>query len=644
MRRGSTEPGAIPRKLGGASFPGIRDLHEGRRIDESQILELLEWIDRRLDCADFRLVTVLRTLYAYSELISAPTLEAMKRSVLTFRYAMDEPGEDSMCFWSENHQLLFASSEYLAGALYPGEIFANAGMTGAAHRKRGRARLLRWLSWRWDFGFSEWHSNTYYEEDAAGLALLVDFSPDADLRRKAEIVLDLLLVDIAAHSLDGFFAAASGRCYEEQKKDPSRADVLDIAKAIFDPEAGVVGEGGAAPADTAPGGSSFRGSPDCTRIGMNFLLSRTYAVPPIIREIGRSVGTVADSAPVLSSMGLDLSEIAREFPDAGDMEGRGMFLWGMEAFTNPQSVDLSMKMWGAWNLKNNGFLRELRALDKPFASALGLLPAAVRLLNPVTQGLAIQRGNTYTLRGPGWMLSTAQRHHAGEFSDQQHIWQATFASGASIFVTHPAKAPFLDAERNATPGYWTGNGILPDSVQDGAVHMSIYDLRRRRGFMERPRLMFTHAWVSPGRFDVIRLEGRRLFARTGASYVLLLGKNPLRPGEPGEFIQDGALTYWICEISSAGDWADSGGFEGFCASSLERNAEFSGRRLVYRGKRILDLTWKGPFLVDGKPVDTEYPRFDSPWGRIERKPAAVELSAEGHSLRLGFESGDRDYT
>ena len=39
--------------------------------------------------------------------------------LLNFRYWRDEPGKNSMCYWSENHQVLFATAELLAGQLWP---------------------------------------------------------------------------------------------------------------------------------------------------------------------------------------------------------------------------------------------------------------------------------------------------------------------------------------------------------------------------------------------------------------------------------------------------------------------------------------------------------------------------------------------
>ena len=75
-----------------------------------------------------------------------------------------------MEFWSENHYIMFASSEYLLGQLWqddtfqPCRLFVDAGdttgaKTGAQRRDRGRARVLKWLNNRLMFGWMEFNSS-----------------------------------------------------------------------------------------------------------------------------------------------------------------------------------------------------------------------------------------------------------------------------------------------------------------------------------------------------------------------------------------------------------------------------------------------------------------------------------------------------
>ena len=54
--------------------------------------------------------------------------------ILNFRYWIDEPGNDVMWFFSENHALLFHICQYYAGTLYPNEVFTCSGRTGRCQR------------------------------------------------------------------------------------------------------------------------------------------------------------------------------------------------------------------------------------------------------------------------------------------------------------------------------------------------------------------------------------------------------------------------------------------------------------------------------------------------------------------------------
>ena len=147
-------------------------------FDFARLQNTYKFVDARFDTSDFHLQSLLRMVYAYNDDLPLAERERIKETLLNFRYWMDQPGQDSMCFWSENHQILFATAEYLAGQRWPDEIFTNSGKTGAEHRELARARILIWLEQRWLYGFTEWYSNVYYVEDIAALFNLIDFAED----------------------------------------------------------------------------------------------------------------------------------------------------------------------------------------------------------------------------------------------------------------------------------------------------------------------------------------------------------------------------------------------------------------------------------------------------------------------------------
>ena len=603
-------------KMNRPCFAGIRQLARGEATDETQIIELLDFIDRRLDCADFRMVCILRSLYDFSGYISTDTLEKMKRSVLRFKYWMDEPGEDSMCYWSENHQLLFAACEYLAGQLYPDETFANDGKTGASHMDKGRHRLAYWFETRFRLGFVEWHSNTYYEEDAAPLSLLIDCCRDPFLMGQAVILMDLLLLDMALHSFQGYFSVSSGRCYEAQKKDPAKQDTVDILSHAF--------------------GLPDAREGDYSRLSADFLLNRRYQVPEAIRRIARS----RETAEIKTGMGLALREADRFFPRKGDIDGRGMYLWSMEAFTNPESINLTLDIFRAWRLKTNDFLRNIKWVDLPVLRRLGLMPALVRLLNPVTQGIAIQRADTYTYRTADYMLSTAQCHHPGRFGDQQHIWQATLPGPVSLFTTHPGAAIFQDNARNFSPAYWVGNGVNPHAAQHENVTLCLYDLRVRKGLLEKPRLLFTHAWFPSGLFDEAKVETHLALGRKGDSYAALLAVHALERGAENELIQRGPVTAWAAVLGSRREHGSFPSFEGIVRGASQR---LQGKSLsLHLSGRVYALTYNQQFTVDGLDLSQTYERLECPYGFVPREPDSYEVSCQGFHLRLSGAAWQRE--
>ena len=88
----------MKKKMRPKSFSDIKLLDQGKMVDESPIHDLCEYINLRLDCADFSLATVLWCLYSYRHLMSEKTVALMEEATFNFRYFMDEPGDDNMCF------------------------------------------------------------------------------------------------------------------------------------------------------------------------------------------------------------------------------------------------------------------------------------------------------------------------------------------------------------------------------------------------------------------------------------------------------------------------------------------------------------------------------------------------------------------
>ncbi|NLE96545.1 MAG: hypothetical protein GX596_00950 [Propionibacterium sp.] len=608
--------------------PGIADLDrlvDGEAIDEAPVHAMCDFVEQRIDCSDFRVLTLIRIAASPNPHLSDGLRRRVRAMLLGFKYWMDEEGEDSMCFWSENHQGIFATCEYLAGQLLPDDAFTNPGpdgrrFTGREHRARGRRRLEQWFDHRFRYGFTEWNSNTYYEEDVAPMALLVDLAEDPEVRRGAATMLDLLLLDMALHRFDGHFVASGGRVYEAQKQDPADADVGDIVRHAF---------GGAR-------------APSLDRTGGLFVVS-SYETPEVLRRIAAEPGEVL----IRESYGLDPDEVAREVGTPDDIDTTGAFFWAMEAFTTPESIRITMDMLREWGMQSNRFLQPLGAfLRVPRA----LMPPLVRALNPATQGVAIRRADVQTWRTDHVLLSSAQGYDPGGFGDQQHLWQAMLPGGVPVFATHPGSAMFDGAARNFSPGAWVGNGINPQVGQDRGVLVALHDLRHRRGYLERPRQRYSHLFWPRDRFDEHRAGehpagGSWLVARSGTGYV---GVVTLRPAdldaEPDAVVQRGDVTGWVVLMGDAA----TEDFDAFTERIRTLPVRHTRGRRPRGGSVAVDvdgtayeLRWRGGLFRDGTPLPADYPRLDTPFVRAERFPSRIVVDHDGHGLELDRAAGTR---
>ena len=604
-----------------AAYYELARLEAGGVIHEGVIFGVLEYINQRKDCSDFALHSILRMLYQFadrSELSSKLLLHA-RETVLDFKYWPDETGIDDLCTWTENHQILFASAAYLAGQLYPDDVFTNSGQTGREKMKINAPRIKRWLSLRFRTGFSEWLSHVYYDEDMTALLSLVDFCSDQEIRQGAAMVLDLMLLDIVLNSFKGVFGSSHGRSYENTKKWASNEATTDTGKLLFG-----MGEFSAFDSMSA----------------VNFALSERYKIPPVFFDISN----IIHSRTILNRqrMGIRIDEAERWGLGFQQIED-GMIFLSLEAYTHNRMVDLFMRMMDEFNWWENGFL-------KPFRRYRGLLEwlRKFRLLPVLTRCLEYdvcrntrEEVNVYTYRTPDYMLSSAQDYRSGYGGDQQHIWQATLGPKAVCFTTHPSK------RGDGTPDYWTGSGTLPRVAQVNNVVIVIYKITKRPSLYVPNHYFFTHAWLPRDQFDEVIEKDSWLFARLGNGYLALRSQHPYTwqqgSGEDQnrEVIADSPENIWLCELGCA---ADNGDFHQFISDICKASLKF--RRLVVTydspSQGILSFGWKDNLTQDGNVINlSDYPRYDNPFVHVEFPSNLISVTAGNSSLYLEWDSLNR---
>ncbi len=210
-------------------------MNDWQRIDWTIVQKTIDGINARGDCSDFYLVGLLGMLYRFGQDPAFPPefKLSLEQCILNFKYWSDEPGSDSMWYWSENHSILFHTCQVLAGQLYPDRVFTNNGETGEQHRAKGEARALAWLRDRGTLGFKEWDSNCYFEQDVLALSHLASLAENVDLKEMASVVLDKLFFTLAVNSYRGVFGSTHGRTYTRLIKSGHNEATAGLSRILW---------------------------------------------------------------------------------------------------------------------------------------------------------------------------------------------------------------------------------------------------------------------------------------------------------------------------------------------------------------------------------------------------------------------------
>ena len=238
------------------------------KLEREDLLPAIKMITSRADCADFEAVGLLHILKRIPEGIWSDGLRAeVEKTLMEFKYWIDEPGLDAMCYFTENHQFVWHCAEHLIGSYFSEKIFVNAEITGTEHATHGEGMALEWLKRRLEGGFSEYDSNAYLAIDTLALVSLVEFSPSVTLSSYAEALLDKVLFSLAANSWRGIHGAAHGRSYTTTLRSSRFEETAPIMWALWG-----------------------MGALNAAVLPVTALITaRKYRVPEIIAKVGQSL-------------------------------------------------------------------------------------------------------------------------------------------------------------------------------------------------------------------------------------------------------------------------------------------------------------------------------------------------------------------
>ncbi|MBN1624346.1 MAG: hypothetical protein JW903_08245 [Clostridia bacterium] len=580
----------------------------------------------RTDCFDFVLpgFIYMMTKYGDSPAIPKELRDEAKEMILGCKYWIDEGGpEKSPCYFTENHQMLYHSNEYIAGQLYPDEIFTNNGQTGKWHMEHARPFVLRWLKWRFRFGFCEWLSNNYYHEDMLSISLLYCFAKDEEIKTKAAMIMDLIFFDMALNSYKGVFGSSHGRTYCQNITNTR--DGSFVLRSLF----------------LGIGDEPLTISAAAVQLACN-----GYSVAAPIKKCALDSRTYEN----IQCMSMNAEEGAALGVDPLDYDNVTYF-WGMGSNNHRLVVDNTLKTKAA-----PGYYAIERA--KAMKEHYDLCEAQNIPYDKDGDYTSRPKADLYSYKTKDYMLACVQDHKKGKYGFQAHIWQATLGGRAVVFSNHPATE-----EYNGRPNKWAGNRINPKTVQHKNVVISMYNTPVDR---VPTYTHHTHAYISQEFLDEIVEKDGWVFGRKENGFFAirpLSGYTSWAPADPAynpymglnkeddegnpiivkdyEYIATGRSNVWVCEMGSE---SEHGSFDVFIKrfESAKLEGDVFGFRYVSPSLGEMETGWSRPFIVSGKEIRTDYQvRYDNPWCRADRGVLDIEISDGDNTLKLNFDRVER---
>lgn len=576
----------------------------GRPLEMDKMREVISVIKSNRDCNDFTLNCLLRMVYLDKRqpFFPAEIKGSIEECILDFKYWWDDGRRDTTyrCYHTENHQALYHTAELLAGQLYKKTKFTN-GMNGKQHMAHAKERLMKWLEYRFRFGFSEWMS-TYYEVEVLLLANLYDFAEDKDIRSKAGMVLDLLMFDVALNNYEGFLGSASGRNYAHSIIMGAH-NTAPLTKLVF----GV-------------------GTYDRDEVMAPVALSTSsYRCPEVIRKIAVDYKT-----PLLNRQRVSINvEDAPAYGISYDKELDCHLFWGMQEFIHPMAIRMSKQIsekYDVWPYRN--YDEYIKKYDAQIAEH-------GKLVDMHLDRFALSEANIETYRTKDYMLSCALDYRKGAPGYQQHIWQATLGNKALVYTNHPG-----GKNLRWSPNYWAGNEILPRAVQSKNVVICIYNIPVNQ------KNDFSHAYFPVKAFDEVHISGSWIFGCKEDGYVALYSRNTadLRADDRGEvcdLLAKGRQNIWICETGSKSQW---GSFSKFIEAISAASVHDNGLDISYESpsEGAISYGWDSPFYVKGKemPLRWQY-RYDNPYCKALFNSTCIEIEKDGEKIILDYNKTKR---
>ncbi len=622
----------------------------------NQMESALAYIDTKYDCSDFMAHVLLRFYMDNKDKLSDTVKARIKKTFLNFKYWMDLPADESMCFFSENHTLLFSALEMVAGQEWESDTFEGSGLTGAEHKARGIQRFYDWCDQRRRFGFFEWYSGNYWNEDLGALMQIISYVEDNDVQKHAKSISDYMLFEVATHSIQSRFVTVSSRQYGDNKATNKHGNRMYGALQYM-----LTG------AYDSKGSKKFDAIAFCKQTTMDVCLcicftetlrQGKYAMPAVIKDIAWD----NSERIIKTNNGLDVEEY-KGLDLIGTSDYQSMAQFSNEIFINKGFAQNTYKIHKKNNAFANVFSFPMKFADIFPLKYMGILSLICNVLgkNFAITGSVLTRGKVYTYRKNNMMLATACGLHVDYCGNQHHVAHANLSEYVNVYPQYPCSLKnFAGA-----PGYWGGQRRLPMAGQDETVSFSLYRMDPIHRIAENKPIFMTHVMFPTEKFDTYTVNGNMAFGSVDGSYIAVICNKDLSfapydinsamaqvthnqssvvKNSPNEGSKEDILTKefdlcaygkgyhgYIMEVSDASKET----YEEFVARVSANSFKVEDDKMYYtsNGKQY-ELGYKSGLAINGKAISFDFNRFDSDYCTFKDDVLSIKYNDQSYDIDL----------
>jgi hypothetical protein len=513
--------------------------YTGSPVNQQALAQLLLEAQTSAE-ADFRLTRIIRVLYFSDGQYDNQILPAIQ----DIPYWLPDP-DNLRQYWSENHMIMWMTSEWLLGEKYGWET-----------RPTLRENLVHWLELKIEYGYYEFLSPTYWPFTSAALLNLIDFAEDDEIQSLANEALTKLYKDALLFVNDkGVFYPTAGRTSAFRYFSPYGSSMQSVIYLL-----------------TGLGQAPTSGS-----IGASNLATSTY-------DATEAIESWSSKENLTFHAGHPLSE-SPQIHGHLDLQDRIIFDWSAGGYFHPEVAQNTLWQLRNYDMSGHEEFEILEGVIDFIPITLG--PVVATFAGSISRSSYIGNVEIEIYKDKGVVLSSAQDFWKGRLGYQQWPWVAAIEETAVYTRCGEVTAWTNIPERQS-------NTSLPYIKQDDNVALVMY-----RHNWDLPIFGIdnfnVNLYFETDYFDEVKEIGNWQLGRKADSYIAVR-RHCMQ-------VQNGIQ---LCDVSDGQTWAvvvgnsdTHGNFSAF--SDVVEAAQYEQR--WYFDWQNFGWVYYGSIQVDGKSIN-----------------------------------------